>query len=292
VIVVWGADDDTPVPCVAAALAEAGADVVRLTDGDLATMAYDVTLAGTPSGWFEVGGRRVDLGGVRGAYLRPGRPAEGRATEASAALLAAFAALPATVVNRPSAGRSNWSKPFQLGLLAKAGFAVPETLVTTDPAAARAFLAAHGRVVYKSVSGVRSVVAALGPGDAARLDGVRTGPVQLQRWVGGLDVRVHVVGGAWFATAVESDAVDYRYAARDGADVTLAPYDLPDDVGRRVADTARAMGLLVAGADLRLGTDGEWYAFEVNPSPGFTFYEEATGQPIAAAVARLLVGGG
>jgi hypothetical protein len=30
------------------------------------------------------------------------------------------------------------------------------------------------------------------------------------------------------------------------------------------------------------------YFFEVNPSPGFTYFEDVTGQPIAAAVARLL----
>ena len=29
--------------------------------------------------------------------------------------------------------------------------------------------------------------------------------------------------------------------------------------------------------------------FEVNPSPGFTYYETNTGQPIAAAIASLLV---
>ncbi len=48
------------------------------------------------------------------------------------------------------------------------------------------------------------------------------------------------------------------------------------------------MGLLVAGIDLRLTPDDEWYCFEVNPSPGFTFYEDAGGQPIAAAIAGLL----
>jgi glutathione synthase/RimK-type ligase-like ATP-grasp enzyme len=51
---------------------------------------------------------------------------------------------------------------------------------------------------------------------------------------------------------------------------------------------ARDMQLLFAGIDLRRTPAGDWYCFEVNPSPGFTFYESATGQPIAAAVARFL----
>jgi glutathione synthase/RimK-type ligase-like ATP-grasp enzyme len=44
-----------------------------------------------------------------------------------------------------------------------------------------------------------------------------------------------------------------------------------------------------AGIDLRRrGGDGAWVCFEVNPSPGFSFYESRTGQPIARAVARYL----
>jgi glutathione synthase/RimK-type ligase-like ATP-grasp enzyme len=50
------------------------------------------------------------------------------------------------------------------------------------------------------------------------------------------------------------------------------------------------MGLLVSGIDLRVTGKGEWVCFEVNPSPGFTFYE-ADGQPIAAAIADLLLAG-
>src|SRR5262245_38888859 len=39
----------------------------------------------------------------------------------------------------------------------------------------------------------------------------RNSPVQLQAWVDGFDVRVHVVGKQAFATRVESTSVDYRY---------------------------------------------------------------------------------
>ena len=33
---------------------------------------------------------------------------------------------------------------------------------------------------------------------------------------------------------------------------------------------------------------GDWYCFEANPSPAFTFYEDATGQPIGRSIAALL----
>jgi len=52
-----------------------------------------------------------------------------------------------------------------------------------------------------------------------------------------------------------------------------------------------AMGLAFAGIDLRLTPDGDWYCFEVNPSPGFSYFQFESGQPIDEAVARLLAGG-
>lgn len=48
------------------------------------------------------------------------------------------------------------------------------------------------------------------------------------------------------------------------------------------------MNLPLAGIDLRRTPQDEWYCFEVNPSPAFSFYEQITGQPIARAVALLL----
>jgi D-alanine-D-alanine ligase-like ATP-grasp enzyme len=49
------------------------------------------------------------------------------------------------------------------------------------------------------------------------------------------------------------------------------------------------MGLLVAGIDLRRTPDGRWSCFEVNPSPGFTYYQDKTGHPIDQAIAELLL---
>jgi hypothetical protein len=39
-----------------------------------------------------------------------------------------------------------------------------------------------------------------------------------------------------------------------------------------------------------LADDGGVYCFEVNPSPAYSYFQAHTHQPIAAAVARLLVG--
>ena len=295
-ILVWGPASDPPVARMVAVLRERGCEVMHIDESALAELRYDIRLEAKATGWIESGGQTLPLDRLAGLYLRPGDrsaqlapAAAGAVAKASAALMAVAATSAATVVNRPSAGRSNWSKPYQSRLIADAGFAVPDTLVTTDPAAARAFLREHQRIVYKSISGVRSIVATLDTEQEGRLAGVATGPVQFQQWIDGRDIRVHVVGTTCFATAVDSEADDYRYAGRDGAELTLAPFELPADLAGRLVAISRQMGLLVAGIDLRLTANGEWFCFEVNPSPGFTFYEEATGQPIAAAIADLLM---
>jgi glutathione synthase/RimK-type ligase-like ATP-grasp enzyme len=287
-ILVWGPSDDPPVERIVAVLQERGLDFVHIDDRALATLRYDVVLGVTPTGWIETRDRRVRVDNVTGIYVRPGQALPGMSTMASTTLLGIASCAKATVVNRPAAGRSNWSKPFQLGLIAAAGFTVPDTLVTTDPAAARDFLAEHKRIVYKSVSGVRSIVATLDLAGAERLKNVASGPVQFQQWIDGDDVRVHIVGDRWFGTAIHSTADDYRYALRTGADITMAPMEISRELGERLVALTRGMGLLVAGIDLRVTDAGEWYCFEVNPSPGFTFYEDATGQPIAEAIGYIL----
>lgn len=287
-IVVWGGLEDPPVAEVLEALRARGADVLHLDRRRVETLDFDVTLGQEPAGWIAVENRRVPLDTISAIYVRPEAPRGGRANPAAACLLAIASSLDAVVVNRPAAGRSNLAKPFQLAAIAQAGFAVPPTLVTTDPEAARQFLGRHGRVVYKSISGIRSIVATLDAAEAARLSGVRTGPVQLQRWIKGIDLRVHVVGKRWFAAAIESKASDYRYAAGAGHDVAIVATDIDAEIGERLVRLTASMGLLVAGIDLRLTPDDELFCFEVNSSPGFTFYEDATGQPITAAVADLL----
>jgi D-alanine-D-alanine ligase-like ATP-grasp enzyme len=53
---------------------------------------------------------------------------------------------------------------------------------------------------------------------------------------------------------------------------------------------AAAMELFVAGTDLRKTPGGDWYCFEVNPSPGFICYEQPTDQPIARLLANGPIG--
>ena len=288
-ILVWGSTDDAPVTHVLDALAFIDCDTFHLDDAAIPTVRYDLRLGPRPSGWFEVGDRRIHIREVEAIYLRPGEQT-GTAVSTSAALLAVAGSVTATVVNRPAAGRSNLSKPFQLSLIADAGFGTPDTLVTSDVSAARDFLSRHGRIVYKSISGCRSIVSVIDAASKYELDRMGHGPVQLQQWIDGLDVRVHVVGERSFATSIASPATDYRYVVTGEATLAVAPFDLPEGLARKLVALVQGMGLIFAGIDLRLTRGGDWVCFEVNPSPGFTYYEDQTGQPIARAIAELLVG--
>jgi glutathione synthase/RimK-type ligase-like ATP-grasp enzyme len=196
----------------------------------------------------------------------------------------------ARVVNRLSAMGGNSSKPYQAAQIQSEGFDIPESVITTDPEVALAFWEQHGVVIYKSVSSVRSIVARLTLTHRSRLKDIRWCPTQFQQFITGTDVRVHVVGEQTFACEIISAVDDYRYAGRQGASVEIRPCDLPQDCQERCVNLAQRMGLFLAGIDLRRTPEGRWYCFEVNPSPGFTYYQEYTQHPIDSAIAQLLIG--
>jgi glutathione synthase/RimK-type ligase-like ATP-grasp enzyme len=240
------------------------------------------------AGFLRHGSRQIGLADVESIYLREVGSIDAP-SDLTPALLAFTEETDALVLNRASASATNSSKPFQARRIVENGFRTPPTLITTDPSAARTFYKEHdGRTIHKSVSAVRSIVVLTTPDDLERLELVRNCPTQFQALVQGTDVRVHVVGERVFATEVTTRAVDYRYAALEGVDRVMRDYVLPDDVAERCVQLSRDLGMGISGVDLRRGSDGEWWCFEVNPSPGFTFYQAHTGQPIGHAVVDLL----
>lgn len=192
------------------------------------------------------------------------------------------------VVSRPSAMFSNNSKPYQGRILEGCGFAIPRTLVTNDPGEVRDFARQHGRLVYKSTSGARSIVQVLDARGVERLRRIRMLPTQFQPYIHGVDVRVHVVGEDVYATEVSSGAVDYRYANRSGSSVTVQPHDLPDAIVDRCLAASQRLDLPLCGLDLRRSPSGEYVCFEANPMPAYSYYQLAARQPIATSLVRYL----
>jgi hypothetical protein len=197
---------------------------------------------------------------------------------------------PAHVVNRCVPMGSNASKPYQAQLIRSHGFLVPETLITNVPELVQEFQAQHGNIIYKSISAARSIVQTFGEKDAERLEQIRWCPIQFQSRVEGTNVRVHIIGERVYATAIATEATDYRYATRQaGEPAALRPVDLCDELAEKCVKLARSLDLPFAGIDLKITPENEVYCFEVNPSPAFSYYEGHTGQPISRGLAAYLV---
>jgi glutathione synthase/RimK-type ligase-like ATP-grasp enzyme len=301
IALLWGLPADPTLTSVHADLRRLGVPVFFLDQHAVLDTAVELSVGTAVEGQLWMDNTTIDLADIGAAYLRPhngtrvaairdeppGSPAWQHAQDVGDVLCAWADVTPAYVVNRPSASASNGSKPAQLREIATAGFSVPETLVTNDPDSVVAFSTQHDGVICKSTSWIRSRVRSVVNG--VRLDDVRCCPTQFQSRVLGVDVRIHVVGADIFATRIVSDADDYRYAVHEGLPRPLLDStDLPDDVADRCLSLASMLGLPVAGIDLRVTAEGEWFCFEVNPSPAFSYYENGTGQPISTAVAGLL----
>ena len=302
-ILLWGLARDGPLAAVHAVLKRLHAPVVFLDQREVLRTAVELCVDADIRGVLRTSHWSIDLDAVTAVYLRPydwrrlpemasagqSSPAWHHALEVEEALMSWLELTPALVVNRLPAMAVNSSKPYQASWIRSCGFAIPDTLITTDPAAVQEFWDRHGTVIYKSISGVRSIVSRLTLEHLSRLEDVSWCPTQFQQYIPGNDYRVHVVGHEVFACEVVSAADDYRYATRQDASVHMRAYDLPKDWADRCQELAAAAGLLVAGIDFRRTPEGQWYCFEVNPSPAFTYYQASTDQHIDEAIARLLV---
>jgi hypothetical protein len=302
-ILVAGIPSESPLSSVIEALCDRHADVVVLNQRQFADMTFEWTLSehGVPDGLLRIGRRHWWLRDIAGVYARliqveslPEYVAADQVTQQRGrafhdSLISWLDIAPCRVINRHCSMASNSSKPYQSQLIAKFGFAIPETLITNDPVAVREF-AGLGPAIFKSASGARSIVKRIGADDLERLDNIRVCPVQFQRLVEGTDVRVHVVGKEVFATRITSEATDYRYAAQQvQVPAQLEAIELSGDLAGRCVALSQSLQLEFTGIDLSFGDDGKVYCFEVNPSPGYSYFEANTGQPIADAVARLLM---
>ena len=299
-ILLWGIDADGPLERVREELGLLGADTVFIDQQQILETEIDLTVDRGARGTLRGPDFEVALEDVQSVYVRPyetlrmaavsaldpSAPEVARAARCEASLVSWTEVTGALVVNRLSAMGSNSSKPYQLRLISAAGFDVPDTLLTNDREALAEFRSKHQLVIYKSTSGIRSIVSRLTSAHEGRLEDAMACPTQFQEFVDGTDVRIHVVGDQVFACEIESGADDYRYA---GSALCARSIEVPAEVAERCLGLSGALGLPVAGIDLRCRTDGRWCCFEVNPSPAFTYYEHVTGQPIARAVATLLM---
>jgi glutathione synthase/RimK-type ligase-like ATP-grasp enzyme len=196
------------------------------------------------------------------------------------------------VLNPPAHAFSNYSKPYQLELLANAGFDIPKTLVTNIPEEARAFWEACGKqAIYKGVSNVTTLAQVFTSESFERLQFLPTCPTLFQEFIRGADYRVHVIGDDAFVTRLAGPNVDYRRSLlmTKNEDVAVEAAKLPVLVTDRCITITRKLGLVASGIDFKQESSGRLVVLELNPYPQFTFYEGRSGQPITQAVVDYLI---
>jgi hypothetical protein len=301
-ILLWGLENDPPLAEVRDQLELLNAPLLFVDQRRVLETDIEITVSDTVEGSLRMGYEHINLADVTAMYVRAYEsvqlPEIAEAGPESAAwqhaeqvddILASWSELTgALVANRFSSSAANGSKPYQLRQIRALGWSTPETLITTDPEQALAFWRGHANVIYKSISAVRSRVCRLTPEHVFRLGDLAFCPTQFQQHIDGDDYRVHVVGGKVFACEIRCSADDYRYSS---AAPEIRTCSLPTDIEERCKTTAASMNLSIAGIDLRRTPAGEWFCFEVNPSPAFSYYEQVTGQPIGQALALLLMKG-
>jgi hypothetical protein len=192
----------------------------------------------------------------------------------------------------PAVGCRNWSKPMQAAQMLAIDNdndslpvrPVPSRLTNMPPARTDA-------QIVKSISAVHSVVVATSHSALGWCDsGVRLAhPVQVQPRLLGVNIRVHVIGESVFACTIVTDAIDYRY----GSEPIMNPIELPVGVKTWCIEKTRYEGLRFSGIDLLRDRDGTYFCFEINPMPGYEYYERrafSDTRPISGALARELAG--
>ncbi|WP_436786899.1 ATP-grasp ribosomal peptide maturase [Yinghuangia sp. YIM S10712] len=250
------------------------------------------------------GDRVADLANVRALYHR--RPsAYGPQSGDQAARFAAqenrrglggvLGALPKCLyLSHPQAIARAEYKPAQLSAAIREGLNVPVTLITNDPAEAKAFTAGQP-TVYKPLHAAPYAV----EGQPAGIWAAPVEPGEIDDRVGlcahmfqaqvpkTSDVRAVVVGDQILCARITAPdgVLDWRAAYRH---LTYEPIKCPDEVRKALLRFLTGFGLKFGAFDFALTAEDQWWFLECNPNGQWAWLEHAAGLPLTMALADLL----
>jgi glutathione synthase/RimK-type ligase-like ATP-grasp enzyme len=215
-------------------------------------------------------------------------------------------------VSTPAAIRAASSKAEQLLRARRLGFDIPETCLSNDASAVRAFVDGMtqrgNRVIYKphttiiveAESGRVGVAYTrlLGAAELERLAEIRLTPGIFQRYVPKrLELRVTVIGNSVFACAIDSQSratteIDWRAAPWEAPEEfpPHVPFTLPSALEEMCSRFVRSYGLAFGALDLLVTPEGEYVFLELNPNGQWAWVEQLTGLPMRAALVNELTG--
>ncbi|MEV6863760.1 ATP-grasp ribosomal peptide maturase [Streptosporangium subroseum] len=258
----------------------------------------------SPYGVLTTRSRRIVLEQVRAVYYRrptpylpdgPSQVERFAGTQARFGVGEVLAALPCPYVSHPWAITAAEHKPLQLATARRVGFEVPATLITNSVDDARAFADRHGPIVYKPLRATPYT----GPdGEPATIWTAEVEPDDLDDTISRTahlfqarvdktaDLRVTVVGERVFCVRIDSDLLDWR---QDYDRLSYTVIEPPTGLADACHAYLGAFGLRFGAFDLALTRDGVPVFLECNPNGQWGWLEDATGLPIAAAIADLLL---
>jgi hypothetical protein len=96
-----------------------------------------------------------------------------------------------------------------------------------------------------------------------------------------------VIGVQCFGVRICSKADDYRYPGEHP--VEWAPTEVPRSIAALCVDATKKLGLVFSGIDFKIcEATGDWYCFEINPTPGYSYYDRYLDGRIASALVTYL----
>lgn len=320
VLVTHSEDISGMLPEIRKQLEARGAAVMRF-DTDRFPLEGQVLFGQEPAGesiCFRADGREMRIGPEDAIWYRRARWAaklpltmdkqirHGCVIESEALLRGVMAAAPCFVLDPPERVRLNDHKPRQQRIAREVGLATPRTLITNDPAAARAFIESCPEgAVTKMLSafpvyddkGEEQVVftTALSPQHIEKLDGLRFSPMVFQEQIRKeLELRITVIGSRIFAAAVDSQRTEGAQVDWRERGVTLlqswVPYTLPVDIEQRLARYMERAGMQYSAIDVIVEPGGRHVFLEANPVGEFFWLEHNSPHfPLSKALADVLL---
>ncbi|MFB7860564.1 ATP-grasp ribosomal peptide maturase [Streptomyces sp. NPDC056069] len=260
-----------------------------------------------PDGWggrLTVGDRTADLASVRALYHRrpsvyapagEGQAARFAAQENRRGLGGVLGALPDCLyLSHPQAIARAEYKPAQLSTAIREGLTVPATLITSDPAEAKAFTAEQP-TIYKPLhagaydvdgqpAGIWAAPVEAGEIDDRVSECAHLFQAQVPKTS---DVRAVVIGDQVFCARITAPAgvLDWRAEYRH---LTYEPIKCPDEIRRALLRFLAGFGLRFGAFDFALTAEDEWWFLECNPNGQWAWLEHEAGLPLTAAIADLL----
>ncbi len=268
----------------------------------------------------KLGDNQVDLGCLRSVFYRPREyQVEGGRLEpvllrphfsvtphdtlfaqfeAQSTLLGALDCFNCLWVNHPLSDRFADYKLHQLAVARNLGLRVPDTLISSDREALRAFWHQHqGKVITKAITVYPSALLEsevffthmVTDTDLDLLEASAPGPILFQEFIPArLDLRVTIIGDEVFSTAIYSQEGKSPLDWRRDYTVRFTPHTLDEHIASALKKVASAFRLAYGAVDLRLTPEGEPVFLEINAQGSYIFVEELTGQPLTRSLADLL----